>query len=177
MAQATIDAGYPLHFFGGHALQQHLERRKINAAVTLTDSRQERGINMDTMSGQFRLLKDYFRRLRGTLRQQQEIGADDIAYAVTDYWFDTLPVVKSRAKRKLMVLGMDAPTLRQIVTRARPDVTASRINSIYYWCSQNLSLRLFQRCSNKRLFYVHPSMEARLLKMGYSKQEIVFISN
>lgn len=177
MAQATIEGGYPLHFFGGHALKQHLEKRKNDATITLTDSGQTTGINMESLRGQFRLFKDYFGRLRGTLRRKQEIDPEDMAYSVTDYWFDTLPVIKSRAKRKLMVLGMDAPTLGQVITRRRPDVTASRINSIYYWLSQNLSLRLFRSCANKRLFYVHPSMEPRLLKMGYTKKEIVFISN
>ena len=177
MAQATVEAGYPLHFFGGHALQGHLQRRKIDATLTLTDLQQAKGINMESLGGQIRLFNDYRGRLRGTLRQLNEIGPEDMAYSVTDYWFDTLPVIKSKAKRKLMVLGMDAPSLKQVITRTRPDVAASRINSIYYWTSQNLSLLRFQRLPNKRLFYVHPSMEPRLLNIGYAKSEIVFISN
>lgn len=177
MAQATTQAGYPLHFFGGHALQGHLQRRKIDATLTLTDPQQAKSINMDSLGGQIRLFNDYRGRLRDTLRQLKEIDPEDMAYSVTDYWFDTLPVIKSKAKRKLMVLGMDAPSLKQVITRTRPDVTASRINSVYYWTSQNLSLVRFQRLTNKRLFYVHPSMEPRLLKMGYAKHEIVFISN
>jgi glycosyltransferase involved in cell wall biosynthesis len=96
---------------------------------------------------------------------------------VTDYWFDTLPVMLSRAKRKMMVLGMDAPTLKEVILRTRPDVAASRLNSVYYWLSQNLSVRLFRFCKTKRLFYVHPVMKPRLLGMGYRESEIVFISN
>jgi L-malate glycosyltransferase len=72
---------------------------------------------------------------------------------------------------------MDAPTFREIIFRSRPDVAAIRLNSIYYWFSQNISLRLFRFCKNKKLFYVHPSMKPRLLKMGYREPEIVFISN
>lgn len=177
MAQATIEAGHPLHFFGGHALKQHLERRKIDATITLTDGGVAKGIDMDRFGGQVRLFKDYGGRLRGTLRQKDEIGTEDMAYSVTDYWFDTWPVIRSRSQRKLMVLGMDAPTFGQVAMRTRPDVTASRVNSIYYWLSQNLSLRWFRRCQNKRVFYVHPSMQPRLLKMGYAEREIVFISN
>src|SRR5688572_3423379 len=107
MAQATIEGGYPLHFFGGHALKQHLEKRKIDATITLTDSGEAKGINMESFPGQLRLFKDYFGRLRRSLRRKGEIEPEDMAYAVTDYWFDTLPVIKSPAKRKLMVLGMD----------------------------------------------------------------------
>ena len=98
-------------------------------------------------------------------------------YAVTDYWFDTWPMMLSRARRKLMILGTDAPTIADIVFRKRPDVTATRLNSIYYWLSQNISLRLFRWCRNKRLLYVHPSMKPRLLALGYREEELMFISN
>src|SRR5213075_972149 len=63
MAQATTEAGYPLHFYGGHALEGHVQRRKLNATLTLTDRRQAGGINMERLSGQIRLFNDYRRRL------------------------------------------------------------------------------------------------------------------
>ncbi len=100
-----------------------------------------------------------------------------MVYAVTDYWFDAWPVLCCQARRKLMILGMDAPTLREIIFRLRPDVTAARLNSVYYWLSQNLSLRLFRRLEHKRLFYVHPDMKLRLRDLGYREPELVFISN
>lgn len=177
MAEASLAEGYPVHFFGGHALQQHLQNRHIAVTQTLTDKRMMRPIRQETLEGQCRLFWDYLRRYCQTLRRLNEIKPEDTVYAVTDYWFDVLPVVFSRAKKKLMILGMDAPTLREIIFRTRPDVTASRLTSIYYWASQNLSLRLFRRCHDKRLFYVHPDMRARLLRMGYQHKELVYISN
>jgi glycosyltransferase involved in cell wall biosynthesis len=177
MARATVEAGFPLNFFGGHALKQHVVNRNIPATVTLTDHGKLRPINIDRLEEQLRLLVNYFGRFMRTLRKRGKIQTEDIPYAVTDYWFDTLPVMLSRAKRKMMVLGMDAPTLKEVILRTRPDVAASRLNSVYYWLSQNLSVRLFRFCKTKRLFYVHPVMKPRLLGMGYRESEIVFISN
>ena len=37
-ATAAIDAGHPIHFFGGHALQKYLERWRLPKNYTLTDS-------------------------------------------------------------------------------------------------------------------------------------------
>ncbi len=177
MAQAAVDAGYEVHFFGGQALKGHLEKRKIAATQTCTDDKKIPALNSESFSGQLRLLLNYFGRLCRTLFKLSEIRRDDEAYAVTDYWFDAWPVILSRAQKKLMILGMDAPTLLEIVFRSRPDVTAIRLNSIYYWLSQNISLRLFRFCKNKRLFYVHPDMKSRLLRLGFLESEIIFISN
>jgi glycosyltransferase involved in cell wall biosynthesis len=177
MAQAAIGAGYEVHFFGGQALKGHLEKRKIAVAQTCTDNKKISALNAESFSGQLRLLLNYLGRFCRTLFKLSEIRRDDAAYAVTDYWFDAWPVIFSRAQKKLMVLGMDAPTLREIVFRSRPDVTAVRLNSVYYWLSQNISLRLFRFCKNKKLFYVHPDMKTHLLKMGFRESEIVFISN
>jgi glycosyltransferase involved in cell wall biosynthesis len=177
MAQAAMDAGYVVHFFGGHALEKQLRTQFKDFELTLTDGAQAKLFNAHSFSGQFRLLFDYGRRLCGSLRQISKIQPDETAYAVNDYWFDVWPLLLCKARRKLMILGMDAPTLREIVHRLRPDVTASRLNSIYYWLSQNFSLRLFRGLGSKRLFYVHPDMKQRLLAMGYCEEEIVFISN
>jgi glycosyltransferase involved in cell wall biosynthesis len=177
MAQAAIDNGYDVHFFGGHALQEHLRGRFKTFDLTLTDRAVAKPFNSHSFSGQLCLLLDYIRRFAGSLRQLSKIRADDAAYAVTDYWFDVWPLLLCQARRKMMILGMDAPTLREIIFRLRPDVTAGRLNSIYYWLSQNLSLRLFRRLEIKRLFYVHPDMKLRLLALGYREDEVVFISN
>jgi glycosyltransferase involved in cell wall biosynthesis len=176
MAQSAMDAGYIVHFFGGHALEKQLRSRFEKFELTLTDKSQAKPFNSNSFFGQFRLLFDYFQRLIGSLRQSSKIQPDETAYAVSDYWFDVWPLLFCKAQKKLMILGMDAPTLQEIIFRLRPDVTASRLNSIYYWTSQNLSLRLF-RLGNKRLFYVHPVMKPRLLKMGFHEPEIIFISN
>ncbi|HEU6448131.1 MAG TPA: glycosyltransferase [Verrucomicrobiae bacterium] len=177
MAQTAMDAGYIVHFFGGHALEKQLRSRFKHFELTLTDRSQAKPFNANSFFGQFKLLADYARRLFGSLRRISKVQPDEIAYAVNDYWFDVWPMLCCKARRKLMILGMDAPTLREILFRARPDVTASRLNSIYYWLSQNLSLWLFHFRENKRLFYVHPDMESRLLRIGYEKEEMVFISN
>ena len=177
IAQAAMDAGYVVHFFGGHALEKQLRARFEKFELTLTDKSQAKPFNANSFFGQFRLLFDYLRRLIGSLRQVSKIQPHETAYAVNDYWFDVWPLLFCKAQKKLMILGMDAPTLREIIFRLRPDVMASRLNSIYYWASQNLSLRLFRRLGNKRLFYVHPDMKPRLLKMGFREPEIIFISN
>src|SRR3984885_4913675 len=177
MAQAAVDAGYEVHFFGGQALKSHLEEQKIVATQTLTDNKKIPALNSENFFGQLRLLLNYFGRFWRTLFKLSKIPSDDVVYAVTDYWFDAWPVIFSRAKKKMMILGMDAPTWREIIFRSRPDVAASRLNSIYYWLSQNVSFRLFRFCKNKKLFYVHPNMKSRLLKIGYCESEIVFISN
>jgi glycosyltransferase involved in cell wall biosynthesis len=177
MAQAAIEAGYEVHFFGGQALKNHLEKRQIAATQTCTDRGKIPALNAESFSGQLRLLLNYIGRFCRTLFKLSGIRRDDAAYAVTDYWFDAWPVIFSRAQKKLLILGMDAPTLREIIFRSRPDVTAVRLNSIYYWLSQNITLRLFRFCKNKKMFYVHPDMKPRLLRLGYREDEIVFISN
>src|SRR5262249_39065899 len=113
----------------------------------------------------------------GTLLRLGRIQRADLAYAVTDYWFDSFPAMLSKARAKIMILGMDAPTWREILFKLRPDVTGLRISSIHYWLSQNASLWLFRFCKNKRLLYVHPDMKPRLLQRGYREEELVFISN
>lgn len=177
MAEAAMEAGYEVHFFGGQALKNHLAKRGIAAEITVTDHAAIASPNTESFSGQGRLLLNYLGRFWRTLFKLSGIRSADIAYAATDYWFDAWPVIFSRSQKKLMILGMDAPTFKEVVFRLRPDVTAARLNSVYYWLSQNLSLRLFRRLRNKRLFYVHPHMQPRLLAMGYREEELVFISN
>jgi glycosyltransferase involved in cell wall biosynthesis len=177
MAQAAMDAGYIVHFFGGHALAKQLRANlKDGYELTLTDSSQAKPFNANTFFGQFRLLFDYFRRFVGTLRRMARMEPTDKAYAVSDYWFDVWPVVLSKAKCKLMVWHMAAPSFWQIVCRGRPDVDATRVASFYYWLSQNLSILLFRLCRNKHMFIVHPDMRNWLGRCGYREEEISYIS-
>ena len=171
-----MDAGYSVHFFGGHALEKQLRADLKGYELTLTDSSQAKPFNANSFLGQFRLFFDYFRRFIGTLRQMGKIEPTATAYAVSDYWFDVWPVILSRAKRKLMIWHMAAPSLWQIICRGRPDVDATRIASLYYWLSQNLSILLFRFCRNKHMFIVHPDMRKWVRRIGYREDEVSYIS-
>src|SRR6266404_1279868 len=177
MADSVLKAGYELHFFGGVALDRHVKAGQVSANVTLTDRQMIELAKVETLREQWILFRNYFGRFVRTLRVLKQIGPNDIAYAVTDYWFDTIPVLLSRARGKAMSLGMDAPTLREIIRRTRPDVPPNRFSSIYYWLSQNLSLRFFRWARNKKITYVHPAMKERLLGIGFRDDEIAFVSN
>lgn len=176
MAQAAMDAGYIVHFFGGHALEKQLRSRFRDFELTLTDKSQAKAFNANSFSGQFRLLFDYFKRFIGSLGNLRKIQRDDIAYAVSDYWFDVWPVVVCRARRKLMIWHMQAPSLGQIIRRSRPDVDPTRMASFYYWLSQNLSISLFGFCRTKHMFIVHPTMRQQLLQRGYRENELTYLS-
>lgn len=176
MARAAVADGWSLHFFGGHALQHHLRKEGIATGITLTDEAMLPPINAESLGGQLRLLWDYLKRFFVTLNLLWKIQPEDVAYAVTDYWFDVWPVVLSRARRKLMIWHMQAPTLMQVLRRSRADVDAKRLASLYYWASQNLSLRLFRFCRNKHLYYINPAMLPGLLAMGFNRDEVSHIS-
>lgn len=177
MARAAIKAGWQLHFFGGHALKHHLGEQGIAAEQILTDRRMMPTIRPATFGGQIRLLWDYLKRFTRTVFQLGKIRREDVVYAVTDFWFDVWPMLLCRAQRKIMILGMDAPTLSEIIRCSRPDVPPLRLNSIYYWASQFISLRLFRYCRNKQLLYVHPMMKPHLLALGYRESELTYVSN
>lgn len=177
MARAALAAGYDLVFIGGHALEHHLRAQNIPAEVWLTDREMLRPFDASTLRGQLKLFLDYLGRYLRTQAMVSRITPHDLVYAATDYWFDALPMMRAPAHRKLMILGMTAPTWRQILTAGRPDVTPLRLPSLYYRISQSLSLRLFRKHPAKRLFYVHPEMLAPLLRLGYREDELVFISN
>lgn len=173
LALGAIKAGFQLHFFGGHALAYHLQKQEISATQTVTDSRMLPRINAESLGGQLRLLWDYIGRFFRTICNLGKIQKDDFAYAVTDYWFDALPVIFCRAHRKVMVWHMQAPSLKEIIFRTRADVDAKRLASLYFWASQNLTLWLFCRCANKRLIYINPCMRDILLAKGYREEEIL----
>ena len=199
LAEAAARNGYELNFFGGQALKEVLVQHKLPGSVTLTDSAKMPKTNTAKLGGQFALFRDFLGRYRRTLDQLSVIQPDDYVYAVSDYWFDVLPAVKSTARRKLMVLHMEAPRLGQIITRGRPDVDPLRLASLHYWASQEWSLRRFcaaakgrpprsefmeghedaatyPETSIKHLFYLHPLMEPRLHKLGVRADEMTLVS-
>jgi len=177
MARAALDAGYPVHFFGGHALRRYLEKQNLPLNLTLTDERSARLGDVTRMPGQFRLLRDFWRRLRGTLDHLGEVKPEDIAYSMSDYWFDTIPLIRCRASVKILYLGMTAPTLGQVLLKGRADVTSTRLPSLYYWMSQQLSLRWFRRVRNGIVTYSHPEMREYLKRFGYEESRLVYVPN
>ena len=177
IARAVVNAGFPIHFFGGHAFKKYLVRQGFPLNLTLTDPAAGKLGNVTALTGQFRLLGDFFRRWLGTHRQLSEVKPEDMAYAMSDYWFDTLPLMRCRARVKILYLGMMAPSLGQIIRRSRPDVPATRLASVYYWASQQLSLRCFRRCKNGLVTYSHPEMREYLLRFGYRPEQLTYVAN
>lgn len=177
IARAVLDAGYPLHFFGGHALKKYLERQGLPLNLTLTDSHVGELGDVTSLPGQFRLLRDFARRLRGALARLDEVKPEDAAYAMSDYWFDTIPLIRCRARAKILYLGMMAPTLRQVLFKSRADVTTTRLASLYYWASQQISLRWFRRVRNGIVTYSHPEMRDYLLRFGYEANRLTYVPN
>lgn len=164
LAEGAARAGYQLNFFGGHALKEVIEKHKLSGTVTLTDDAKMPKVNQTALGGQFSMFRDFFGRYRRMLAQRHVIQPEDYVYAVSDYWFDVLPAVKSASLRKLMVLHMEAPTLRQIISRSRPDVDPKRLASLHYWASQEWSLKRF--CASSRSAGVSPASSG-----GFQPQE------
>jgi glycosyltransferase involved in cell wall biosynthesis len=174
---AANDAGFEVAVFGGKALEEFISTRRLAVRLISTDSQKVGFVAVKTVGQQLKLFFHYCGQFFQTLRRLNRIKQQDVAVAVTDAWFDVLPAVFSRAKAKAMLLGMDAPRLSEIARRSRPDITPSRVASIHYWVSQSLSLWFFRWCKRKTVFYVHPLMRTRLLKLGFSEAEIRFVSN
>jgi glycosyltransferase involved in cell wall biosynthesis len=177
IARAILMAGHSIHFFGGHALKNYLERNQLPLNLSLTDSGAGQLGNVASLPGQFRLLWDFGRRLRGALARLNDVQADDVAYAMSDYWFDTIPLIRCRARAKILYLGMMAPSFRQVVFKSRADVTSTRLASLYYWLSQQLSLRWFRRVPDGIVTYSHPEMRDYLLRFGYAADRLAYVPN
>ena len=177
IARAVLAHGWRIHFYGGHAFRDYLANQGLPLNLTLTDRSEGKLGDVTTLGGQFRLLLDFARRLAGTLRQMREVGRDDIAYAMSDYWFDTIPLMLCRARVKVMYLGMIAPSFWEVVTRGRPDVPPSRLPSLYFWASQQLSLRLFRFCRGGQMTYGHGEIKAYAQRFGYAEANLTSVAN
>ena len=184
MAEGAAAAGYEINYFGGHALAEVVRNLNAPGQVTLTDQGKMPKVNQSSLPGQWTMFRDFYRRYRSTLKLLPTIGPNDLAYAVSDYWFDVLPVVHARVRKKMMVLHMEAPTFNQILRRSRLDVDPARIASFHYWASQEYSLRRFiharpeqpQASKPIHLFYLHPLMRPRLIQLGCTEDEITQLS-
>ena len=205
MAEGAAAAGYEINYFGGHALAEVVRKLKVPGSVTLTDAQQMPGVDQSSLAGQWTMFRDFFKRYRRTMARLDLIKPDDFVYAVSDYWFDVLPVVRAASRKKMMVLHMEAPTLPEIVRRSRPDVDPARLASIHYWASQEYSLRRFIHCRKRverpsvrasepsapdaaprhaprsdapalHVFYLHPAMRSRLQRLGCQEDETTCVS-
>jgi len=177
IARAARDAGYPVHFFGGHALKQYLEREGLPLNLTLTDGGMADLGDAGKLRGQLRLLLDFGRRFARTMRLLSGVQPEDIAYGVSEYWFDTIPVMRCRARRKAFHLGMMAPRLREVLFKSRADVTTLRLPAFYFWLSQQFSGRLFRLCRGGVITYPHPEIRDYLMKFGHRESNLWFVSN
>lgn len=176
LAEGAARAGYDLNFFGGHALKEVIAQHKLPGTVTLTDDAKMPKVNQGALGGQFAMFRDMYGRYRRTLAHLSLIKPEDYVYAVSDYWFDVIPAVRSASQRKMMVLHMEAPRLGQIITRSRPDVDPMRLASLHYWASQEWSLIRFSKTERHHLFYLHPLMQPRLDKLGVRPHERTLVS-
>jgi len=177
IARAALAAGYPLHFFGGHALKRYLEREGLPLNLTLTDHGMAQLGDTGRMSGQLRLLWDFRRRFVRTMRLLSEVQPEDIAYGVSEYWFDTIPVMRCRARHKAFHLGMMAPRLREVLFKSRADVTTLRLPALYFWLSQQFSCRLFRLCRGGVITYPHPEIREYLMRFGHRESALWYIPN
>jgi glycosyltransferase involved in cell wall biosynthesis len=177
LARAATDSGLPIHFFGGHALKRFLAQHGLPPNLTLTDSQIGDLGDVTRLGGQLRLLWDFCRRLVGSFSRLSEVKPDDIAYAMSDYWFDAIPLIRCRARAKILYLGMIAPTFLQVLTKGRADITTVRLPSFYYWLSQQLSLRWFRHVRGGIVTYSHPEMRGYLMGFGYNESALRYVPN
>ena len=180
MAEGTAAAGFEINYFGGHALAEVVRNLKAPGSVTLTDAGKMAKVNQSSLDGQWTMFGDFYKRYRQTMAQLDVIKPEDLVYAVSDYWFDVLPAVRSASRKKMMVLHMEAPTFQQILRRSRPDVDPARLAAFHYWASQEYALRRFLQGRNngaaRHLFYLHPAMRSRLRKLGCAEEEMTYVS-
>ncbi len=177
LARAAVAAGHPVHFFGGHALKRYLEREGLPLNLTLTDNGIARLGDTARLGGQLRLLLDFTRRFVRTMRLLSEVQPEDIAYGVSEYWFDTIPVMRCRARHKAFHLGMMAPRLREVLFKSRADVTTLRLPALYFWLSQQISGRLFRFCQGGVITYPHPEIRDYLMRFGQPESGLWYIPN
>jgi len=175
LARAAARAGYEINYFGGHAFQDIVTSENLPGQVTLTDDA-VMPKPAGGMRGQIALFRDFYGRHRRTMGQLAAVKPEDYVCAASDYWFDVIPLSRSASQHKLMVLNMEAPTLRQIVSRGRPDIDAVRLSSLHYWFSQEWSLRRFAATPHRHMLYLHPLMEPRLDQLGIQASDRTLIS-
>lgn len=175
--RAITDAGWTAEFLSTRQLEPHLHAWHLPGQITFTDHAAKTEFSDATLSGKCVLFYEFFRRMLTTLRQLHRIGTKDVCFSPTDYWFDVLPMVLSRARLKVMVLQMKAPSLWQVIFQTRADVEVTRISSLHYCFSQWVSLTALRFCSSKKLITVQPLLQSQLRKTGFRAEETPLIPN
>jgi len=175
--RAITDAGWAAEFLSTRQLEPHLKAWHLSGRITFTDRAGKTEFSDASLAGKCALFWEFFRRLLTTLGKVRQIGPDDVCFTPTDYWFDVLPMVFSRAKLKVMVLQMKAPSLKQVIFRTRADVEATRIASLHYCFSQWLSLTLLRFTRHKKIIAVQPLLQNQLRQSGYQPEETPLIPN
>ena len=175
--KAFLEAGWQVECFGGRVLKSHLEQWNLPAKLISTDSASRAPLSDSSLGGKVRLFIEFFRRFIATLIKLRDIKHTDVVFSATDYWFDVLPIAFSRARLKVVILQMKAPSLKQVIFRSRADVEAIRLASLYYCFSQWLSLAVLRHCKSKRVVSVQPLLQAMLRRRGYTDNETPVIPN
>ena len=70
----------------------------------MTDDAKMAEVNQGSLRGQLAMFRDFYGRYRRSLELCGRIAPDDYVYAMSDYWFDAIPVVRCPARRKLMIV-------------------------------------------------------------------------
>jgi glycosyltransferase involved in cell wall biosynthesis len=175
--QAITAAGWEAEYLTSRQMVPHLKAWNLPGQVTFTDCATKQAFNDASLKGKRALFWEFFCRCLRSLGKLRRIGPEDVCFSPTDYWFDVVPMVCSRAKLKVMVLQMKAPSLKQVIFRTRADVEATRIASLHYCLSQWLSLTLLRFCRQKRIIAVQPLLQNQLRQMGYRPEETPLIPN
>ncbi|MEZ5405594.1 MAG: glycosyltransferase family 4 protein [Verrucomicrobiia bacterium] len=177
MARALVRKGYEVHFLGGFVLEKVIASWQLSVSFHPTEEKMEAGLSDRSFFSQIVLFWNYTRRcLKAFQILNKKTKQDDVVYAVSDYWFDVLPTVRSHASYKVGVWHMEAPSFEEILFRKRADVPFSRLPSFHNWLSQKLSLKWLSQCVHKKIFYLHPDMREKLLALGCQCGEISLIS-
>jgi glycosyltransferase involved in cell wall biosynthesis len=175
LARGARDAGHEVVFVGPAVTEHVLRREGLDFPVLLTDRHPAGEFRCSGLRAQLTVFGRFLARLVRSRRIVRAIQEHDIAYAVSDYWVDTLPVVWSGAGLKMMILHMRAPSAKDALFSDRPDIAGSRLGSLHYALSQRSSLRRFRVLPAKRILHVHPSSVPYLEDAGFSPSEIVFV--
>ena len=175
--QAVTEAGWEPEYLSTRELEQHLKAWHLPANVTFTDCGHQKPLTNLSLKGKCRLFWEFSRRFLRTLGKLRRIKSGDVCFSPTDYWFDVLPTAFSRAKLKVVIFQMKAPSLKEVILGTRADVEASRFASLHYCLSQWLSFKILRFCRQKRVVAVQPLLQTTLWQMGYRPEETPLIPN
>lgn len=146
----------PVHVYGGHATKMLLDRYNIDYTITLTDT------EIVKVTNNVGLFFNHLWRYINSLDHLGNIKITETAYAMSDYWFDVLPLLECNASKKILYLGMIAPF------RLSPA-------GLHYWISQRLMLWLYR--GKGMVTYSHPNMLEYLKGLSYKEEHLHYIPN